>query len=300
VTGGLKRDRRCSYIARITCVVFPALAVSGLLNLAAQQKADPLDPASQWEVLEGCQLRTNATVDGDSFHVMHKGREYVFRLYFVDAPETDLVQRDRVEDQAAYFGIATNEIARAGRLAAKFTRERLSGHEFTVITRWQNAMGRGTLARFYGVVLVAGQNLAEELVAHGLARIYGLRANWPDGPRSTMFINQLKNRELAAREQKRGVWDEKQFPRAKASTGPGIDGTNQPTKAVQRGAARVELNSASFEELQMLPGIGPKLAERIQAHRPFKSVEDLDRVPGIGTKTIERLRPLVRVEELGR
>jgi competence ComEA-like helix-hairpin-helix protein len=272
----------------------------GLLNLAAQQKTGPLDAASQWEVLEGCQLRTNATVDGDSFHVMHQGREYVFRLYFVDAPETDLSQRDRVEDQAAYFGISTNEIPRAGSLAAKFTRERLSGREFTVITRWRNAMGRGALARFYGVVLVGGQNLAEELVANGLARIYGLRANWPDGPRSTTFINQLKNRELTAREQKRGVWDEKQFPRVKASTVPAIDGTNQPTNTAQRGAAKVELNSASFEELQTLPGIGPKLAERIMAHRPFETVEDLDKVPGIGAKTIERLRPLVWAEDRAR
>jgi len=297
---GPKWATRPAFRTTTACLLFLGLLACGLLNLAAQQKTDPLGPATQWEVLEGCQLRTNATVDGDSFHVRHKDREYVFRLYFVDAPETDLSQRERVEDQAAYFGLATNEIVRAGRLAAKFTRERLVGREFTVITRWQNAMGRGSLARFYGIVLVGGQNLAEELVTNGLARIYGLRANWPDGPRSATFINHLKNRELSAREQKRGVWDEQQFPHAKTSTGTATDGTNQSTNAAQRGAAKVELNSASFEELQTLPGIGPKLAERILAHRPFKTVEDLDKVPGIGAKTIERLRPLVWVENKAR
>lgn len=281
-------------------VLLAAWLLGGLLDLAAQVKTGPSASVSQWEVLEGCRLRTNAMVDGDSFHVLHQSREYSFRLYFVDAPEPDLEQPDRVEDQAAYFAVATNDIVRAGRLAARFTRERLAGREFTVITRWQNALGRGTLARFYGIVLVNGQNLAEELVAGGLARIYGLRANWPDGPRSTTFINQLKNRELAAREQKRGIWDEKQFPRATASAGRALDGTNQPATAAQRSPAKVELNSASFEELQALPGIGPKLAERILARRPFKTVEDLDKVPGIGAKTIERLRPLVWVEQKAR
>jgi competence protein ComEA len=60
----------------------------------------------------------------------------------------------------------------------------------------------------------------------------------------------------------------------------------------------VDLNTASAARLQTLPGIGPKLAERIldaRARRPFQSVEDLRRVSGVGPKTLERLRPLVTV-----
>ena len=56
------------------------------------------------------------------------------------------------------------------------------------------------------------------------------------------------------------------------------------------------MNEATFEEVQRLPSIGPKLAERIMANRPFHTVEDLLKVGGVGTKTLERLRPLVRVE----
>ncbi len=70
----------------------------------------------------------------------------------------------------------------------------------------------------YAFTLVKGQNLAEDLVENGLARIYGLRANWPDGPRSATFLNILKNLELTAREKRRGVWDEKVFPRMSDST----------------------------------------------------------------------------------
>jgi len=44
----------------------------------------------------------------------------------------------------------------------------------------------------------------------------------------------------------------------------------------------VDLNEASFEELQTLPGIGPKLAERIMANRPYHKVDDLLKVQGIG------------------
>lgn len=261
-----------------------ALCVAPFLH--AQQKS-----SKEWEVLAGCQLVTNAVVDGDSFHVRHDGREYIFRLYFVDAPESDATFKEQAKNQAVLFGISPDDIPRAGRLAARFTRETLSGANITIITRWQNAQGRSSLARFYAVVLVGGQNLAEELVAHGLARIHGLKANWPDGPRSSTFISKLKNLELTAREKKLGVWDEAQFPRQTGTPATDAPATNAPPAKTL-----VDLNQASYEDLQKLPGIGPKLAERIMAHRPYQNVDDLDKVPGIGPVLLQRLRPLVRAE----
>jgi len=51
----------------------------------------------------------------------------------------------------------------------------------------------------------------------------------------------------------------------------------------------VDLNSASISELERIPGVGPALASRIEAARPFRRVEDLRRVSGIGRSTLRRI-----------
>ena len=271
-----------------------ALSVPGANLMGQVQRGEGSE--SKWDVLHGCRLVTNQVVDGDSFHVLYKDREYYFRLYFVDAPETDLEFKDQVESQAAYFGIAQSDVARAGNLASRFTRQKLTGRDITVITRWQNGLGRSKMARFYCVALVDGGNLAEELVANGLARIHGVRANWPDGPRSATFNNKLKNLELTAREKKLGVWNQSAFPLA-TDAPIASSATNRPTKSATS-TVSIDVNTATFEELQKLPGIGPKLAERIIAHRPYQTLKDLDAVPGIGPAKLEQLRTLVHVDQL--
>ena len=59
----------------------------------------------------------------------------------------------------------------------------------------------------------------------------------------------------------------------------------------------VHLNSATLEELDALPGVGPVTAQKIldyrQEHGAFGSVDELDAVPGIGPARLEQLRELV-------
>jgi competence protein ComEA len=59
----------------------------------------------------------------------------------------------------------------------------------------------------------------------------------------------------------------------------------------------VHLNSATLDQLDELPGIGPVTAQKIldyrSEHGAFGSVEELDAVPGIGPATLDELRDLV-------
>jgi competence ComEA-like helix-hairpin-helix protein len=59
----------------------------------------------------------------------------------------------------------------------------------------------------------------------------------------------------------------------------------------------VNVNTATAEELEALPGIGPVIARRIVQGRPYRSVEDLGRVKGIGKRRLEEIRPLVTADE---
>ncbi len=76
---------------------------------------------------------------------------------------------------------------------------------------------------------------------------------------------------------------------------PGISGAG-PERSVDR---PIDLNRATADQLDELPGVGPATAAAIVEHRerngPFASVEDLESVPGIGPAKLERIRDHVSV-----
>ncbi len=97
---------------------------------------------------------------------------------------------------------------------------------------------------------------------------------------------------------------------ARAPTSPrrpvaAADSTSAPdttaTPSAYSADGRLDLNRATAEELEGLPGIGPKTAERIVADRTkrgrFRAIKDLGRVKGIGPKTLARLTPHLIIEK---
>lgn len=256
-----------------------------------------------WVTLENCTLVANSSNDGDSFHVRVKRKETIFRLYFVDTPETDPTLVDRLDEQARYFGITVAQALQVGELAKRFTVEKLS-HPFTVRTCRQDALGRSRKERFYAFIQIGNEDLAEALVRNGLARIHGTSGS-PVGllPANAEWAR-LEQLQADARSEKVGGWGVNfnrmnarslkeggrpydpfdaffHVPAARVTParGPGMAGTGL-----------LDVNSATQEQLEALPGIGPALAARIMAARPFKSADDLRQVKGIGDARYQKIR----------
>ena len=289
-------------------------------------------------------MADNASNDGDSFHVKHKGREFVFRLYFVDAPETSLLIPERVSEQADAIGATQEEVLKAGKGAAAFTKKRLGG-EFKVSTRWEGARGMTKGGRHYAFVETAGgEDLGEILLAAGWARSHGMKA-----ATKSLSAAQLQQRydrlEQKARRAGVGIWggakgavavgdeqsresepdvdseqggafmaagvmesafasmahsevaakDDKQPMVAAVTPVPTPAASLSPRRAAKSsgGKAKLDINTASKEELSALPGIGDAKAAAIIAARPFAGSFDLLRVPGITPATLKEIYPFV-------
>lgn len=65
-------------------------------------------------------------------------------------------------------------------------------------------------------------------------------------------------------------------------------------------AGKLNLNTATADQLMLLPGVGPSKAERVVAwrgkHGPFKRTADLRKVKGFGYKTLKKLEPYLDVK----
>ncbi len=182
-----------------------------LLALAAPNDARA---EKKWREYTGCNVIPNASNDGDSFHVKPaniKTKTYLFRLYFVDTPESEKSLPERLKEQADYFGIANPmEVVRVGKAAVKFTEDFLANGNFTVYSRLSDALGRSQMDRDYAMVMSGGRDLSYELVRNGLARVFGSGTDLSDlepyGKSEDFWWRRLRQAELEAKKDKLGAW----------------------------------------------------------------------------------------------
>ena len=305
--------------------IFSRVGVSALIAVAvlwpAGLDATAREGSKEWIVLKDCRLIPNPANDGDSFHISAGTKEYLFRLYLVDAPETDEMIPRRLVDQAKYFGITVPQAIEVGRAAKEFTREKLA-ERFTVFTRMSDAMGQSRIERFYAFVQTKDGDLAEQLVRNGLARIYGFRSTPPGLRSSRIELEKLQQFENEARQEKMGAWgvnegrlnvhpqkpstfssfvlEQKSRSHSAPADSPAVTSpapkpeapiapsspvaTNRSHAKKNPPLGKIDVNTASEKELTTVPGIGHVMAARIIAARPFRSADDLKRVSGIGNK----------------
>jgi DNA uptake protein ComE-like DNA-binding protein len=312
--------------------IFSRGGVSALIGVAVLWTAGVNAPAGvaskDWIVLNDCRLIANPANDGDSFHVSVGPNEYLFRLYFVDAPETDEMTPRRLVEQAKYFAITVPQAIEVGRAAKEFTRQKLS-RPFTVFTHMSDAMGQSRLERFYAFVQTSDGDLGEQLVRNGLARSYGFKAAPPGLKNSQEELAKLRQLEDQAKQEKIGAWginagrlnahaqmsasfslfapQQKTLSRAAPGNSSAVSSpipqpvvSSARTGSVEPGKTHakqntplgmIDINTATEKELRTVPGIGPVMAARIIAARPFRSADDLKRVSGIGNKKYVQIRP---------
>lgn len=241
-----------------------------------------------WMELKNCRFVSNTINDGDSFMVKHDATTYVFRLYWIDTPEIHGEYPERIREQAEYFGLEDKEVIQIGREAKLFSRDFLKG-KLTAFTQWEN--GQGTGQRYYAIMSSDRGGLIEALVQNGLARIYGYSKSWPEETSIDVFRRKLWKLEKQAKDQKLGAWRDhieawNPFEYEKILAGlPDLQG-------------KLNINSATIEELVLLPGIGLTYSTRIIEGRPFRDINDLIKIKGIGPKTLERIRNRISVDDV--
>jgi len=84
--------------------------------------------------------------------------------------------------------------------------------------------------------------------------------------------------------------------RAESAVRPASTTPTTSVAAPKANSGVVNINEATADQLERLPGIGPSRAQAIVNFRkthPFKRIEDLQRIKGLGKKSWNRLRPLI-------
>ncbi|HYT32204.1 MAG TPA: helix-hairpin-helix domain-containing protein, partial [Thermoanaerobaculia bacterium] len=121
----------------------------------------------------------------------------------------------------------------------------------------------------------------------------GLSAKTIDKLRSQVTAGSAASSRAATKETKGEAKKAEKTSKAAEETKK-ADKKSAAASSAAASGTKVDINTASEKELEALPGVGSKTAEKIIAKRPYLSVEDLSRA-GVSKKTMEKIGPLVTV-----
>lgn len=207
-------------------------------------------------------------IDGDTIVVDLNGNEERVRLIGVDTPET--VHPELGEQPF-------------GREASNYTKSRLEGKEIRLEFDVQE---RDQYGRLLAYIWVGNEHFNATLLKEG----YAVLSTWPP---NVKYVDEFTKLQAQAREQGKGLWGEDNIANQYKVGNYDVDpDTGLPLQ-------KVNINTATLEELQLIPGVGEVLAKRIietRQNKPFDSPESLTRVNGIGEKSVQKMIPYVTVD----
>ena len=111
------------------------------------------------------------------------------------------------------------------------------------------------------------------------------------------MIKKLRDFEISAMLKRVGIWAESdpdriaEFRAKQRSEDNELKELQSQVKKAQSPKSLLDLNTATEKELQSIKGIGPVLAKKIIANRPYGTVDDLRKVKGIGPDKLASIRP---------
>jgi endonuclease YncB( thermonuclease family) len=169
----------------------------------------------RYEVHRNSTLAKDRSNDGDSFRViLADGRREIFRLYFVDTPESGFrsyrngeTNHQRIREQAEYFGVSSADAVELGLEGKKFVLDLLGKRPFTLYTEWDSPFRD---QRYHAFIQIneGGKPrwLHELLIEKGFARLKTKPADLPDGTKANSHRGYLESLQATARKSRKGGW----------------------------------------------------------------------------------------------
>lgn len=259
--------------------------------------------SADFTTYENVRLLDSPANDGDSFIVEADGKRMHLRLYYVDCTETSNRHdhdRRRLLEQTRYFGLENAGVAmHYGEVAKEFVEKQLS-EPFTVITAYANARGAAGSNRIYAFVVTAnGEYLDRLLVREGLARPKGVHRRTPDDIHHDEMWERLRDMEAAAIWHRRGIWKDTN-PEKMGELRIRLREEEREIAGVGESetAYPIDINTATKEELQTLPGIGRVRSKRIIEARPFESLDELHEIRFMPRNVVREIKPKLYIGDV--